>query len=231
MAKTNEGEGIFCLETASWEDDLAGGRTSYEYFLRFLEVSSEGKVPHRHYDVATKDELEFYLNTWKEIQMSYPVLLLAFHGDEQGLDTLDGKKLPTKQIIAHLSNEEEDNDNDAIIHFSSCYPVKNPKMEDLLEDSGALSVSGYDREVDWYDSFAFESLFFAELFELGYLETEKDGPPDEPISMRKFARRYAKNEVLATLGEALGFRLWYDLRDSNKPTGLPSSITPYKQKG
>lgn len=208
--------GIFCLETASWDESLAGGRTSYEHFLRFLEVSAEGKIPHRHYDVATQAELEFYLDAWKkEMQKDFPVLLLAFHSDEKniGITTLDGETLPMKHLVPHLGNEDEeyDNDNDAIIHISSCYPVKGPKMEYLLKD-GALSVSGYTSgDVDWYDAAAFEMLFLERLV--------AHGPPDSSLMMRDFVDDICEeNPLIMALGEVLDFHLWYRVDDGKIKT-------------
>lgn len=208
--------GIFCLETASWEESLAGGRTSYEHFLRFLEVSATGEMPHRHYDVATKAELEFYLKTWKkEMQKDFPVLVLAFHGDEKGIgiETLNEEILPMKHLVPHLGNEDEeqDNDNDAIIHISSCYPVRDDRMKDLLKD-GALSVSGYTSgDVAWYDAAAFEMLFLERLV--------AHGPPDSSRRMRDFVDDICEeNPLIMGLGEVLDFHLWYRVDDGKIKT-------------
>lgn len=212
MAKRNEG--IFCLETASWEEDLAGGRTSYEYFLRFLEVSTEGGIPHRHYDVATKAELEFYLDAWKkEMQEHFPILLLAFHGGKKDIETLDGKFFLTKHLVPHLSNEDEeyDNDNDAIIHFSSCYLVENATAEDLLKD-GAILVSGYTSgEVGWYEAAAFEMLLLERLV--------AHGPPASSLGVRNFVDDICEESgLIMALGEALDFHLWYRVDDGKIKT-------------
>ena len=230
-------DGIFCLEAASWEknSDLTKGRTSLEYFLRFLEVSSGGKVPHRHYDVATEAEIEFYLKEWnkKGTRDKFPVLMLAFHGNENNSLALpDKSEFTTDDLVKHLRNEE---DNDAIIHFSSCYSsVKDDRMKDLLKETGTLSVSGYDREVDWYQSAAFELLFLAGLFSIGSEEPRERGLlPDGSVDMRDFViGNYKQNAAMVDLGEVLGFHMWYDVRDSKivPREEHPLNITPCKKE-
>ena len=158
MAKktwTLEEAGIFCLETAAWDKESwdegswheVEDQDSLDHFLRFLETSSSAiRIPYRHYDVATKAEFEFYIDTWrkKEIRNLFPVLLLAFHGGDGCIEMLDDQIINTARLT-RLLKKDEDYDNDAIIHFSSCYFETPGKMKKLLEDSGALSVSGYIR--------------------------------------------------------------------------------------
>lgn len=231
-------DGIFCLETASWNQNsgLTKGRTSLEYFLRFLEVSSDGKIPHRHYDVATKAEIRFYLKEWNSgnNRSRYPVLLLAFHGMKNNslvLPDEEDSELTIDDLVEYLRKKK---DNDAIIHFAACHSsVKDDKMKNLLKETGALSVSGYDRAVGWYQSAAFELLFLAELFGFVSSETGKRGPPEGTNSMRKFAKEnYAENQALLALGSEVEFQLWYDVRDASKanPKGLPEGIEPHRQK-
>ena len=248
MAKNtgHEEAGIFCLETAMWGQEPGDERPwheiedqdSLDHFLRFLETSSKVRIPYRHYDVATAEEFRFYLETWttKEIRERFPVLLLAFHGNDQGLYMVkDDEVVPTNELRGYLSKDEK-SDNDAIIHFSSCY-FSPDKMGKLLEDTGALSVSGYmkgrGKGVGWYQSAAFELLFLAELFGFVSSETGKRGPPEGTDSMRKFAKEnYAKNQALVDLGNEVEFQLWYDVRDASKanPKGLPEGIEPHRQK-
>lgn len=213
-------DGIFCLEIASWDEasDLAKSQTSYEHFLRFLEVSSGGEIPYRHYDVATEAEFEFYLNAWKKKKMRkrFPFLLLAFHGDEKGLAMLEGEETFTAEIVKHLSTDDF---NDTFIHFSSCYFLDDDKAEELLYRTGALSVSGYMNEegVDWYPPVAFELLFLTELFDFGL--------PDVSTSMRNFLiTNHAKNTAMATLGRKLDFHLWYCIDDARTKTDHPPNI-------
>lgn len=219
-------DGIFCLEIASWDDDLAKGQTSYEHLLRFLETSTNGGLPYRHYDVATEAEFEFYINAWKKkgMRKHFPFLLLAFHGDEKGLAMLGSEETFTDEIVKHLSTDDF---NETFIHFSSCYYLDDDKAEELLYRTGALSVSGYMNEegIDWYPPVAFELLFLATLFELAYSRRERKGLPKMSASMRNFLmNNHAKNTAMATLGRKLDFHLWYCIDDARINADHPPNI-------
>ena len=237
MAKNTEREeaGIFCLETAVWnekswkeelEDPDSLGQDSYDHFLRFLETSSQVRIPYRHFDVATKGELKFYLDKWKgsNIQKHFPLLLLAFHGDQKGLGVVKNETtLFTDEIVTELYDGTYD---DAIIHFSSCYFLDDPKTKDLLWSSGALSVSGYTNEagVAWYPAVAFELLYLTALFDFG-----GGLPPKTPSEMRKFVNKNfvanEHNKEMIALAELLGFHMWYRVGRADFDTsGNPDHI-------
>lgn len=207
-------KGIFCLETASW-DKKGENQASYDHFLHFLETSSGGKLPHRHFDVATKQELMFFLKKWKQvkIQKHYPILYLAFHGEDDVIKMPEGKKATatTDELADILYDKRYDH---AIIHFSSCYLATPDRMEKLLYNTGALSVSGYVNEegVDWYTAVAFELLYLTELFRCGLPETSKE--------MRDFVDSYfATHEEMKFLAESLHFRMFYRVDKADLGTG------------
>lgn len=146
----------------------------------------------------------------------FPFLLLAFHGDEEGLDTLKDEGVSTDEIVKHLSTDDL---HDAFIHFSSCYFLDDDRAEELLYKTGALSVSGYRNKegVNWYPPVAFELLFLVELFDFGL--------PDVSTSMRTFLmKKYAKNTAMATLGRKLDFHLWYSIDHARIETDHPCNI-------
>ena len=155
----------------------------------------------------------------------FPFLLLAFHGDEEGLDMLEkDEKVLADEIVEYLSTDDL---NDTFIHFSSCYYLDTNKAEELLYRTGALSVSGYKNKegVDWYPPITFELLFLATLFELASSEKEKKGVPNVSTSMRDFLRdNHAKNTAIATLGRKLDFHLWYCIDHGKTDFDHPSNI-------
>ena len=218
-------KGIFCLETASWGENLAKGQTSYEHFLRFLKASPGVEIPHRHYSVATKAELKFYLKEgWKREKKTYPVLLLAFHGTEDSIQMLGGGSTFSGELMECLYDKY----NNTMIHFSSCYLAEEKKMEKLLSNTGALSVSGYaSGGVDWYKSAAFEMLFLERLV--------AHGPPDSSRKMKEFMDKIydPKNKdydkELGALGKALKFHLWYRSHGKIK-TPHPRKVHPVLKK-
>lgn len=234
---TKRKDGIFCLETASWDDegsDLVKSQDSYDHFLRFLETSW-AEIPYLHFDVATKAEFKFFLDKWKErkIQGRFPVLLLAFHGDQEGLGVIkDDAVLSTGEMLKHLTSNRY---NDAIIHISSCYPLKDVNVKKLLYQTGALSVSGYTKKegVDWYTPVALELLYLTELFAFES-KSGKIGPPQSSVDMRDFVDGHLiANKQIKDLGKALGFHLWYAIDDRriNTDEHLDYIVTPCPVKG
>ena len=234
--------GIFCLETAVWyekswdkkvKDQDSLDQHCYEHFLRFLETSSVSaesvRIPYRHFGVATKRELVFYLDKWKErnIKEHFPILFLAFHGDKESIGMFEGIEGKDKKVTSNeLANILYDEDyNDAFIHFSSCYHVKPDnkpdKMKKLLYNTGALSVSGYTNGgVSWHQPLAFELLYLTELFRFGLPKTSSE--------MCHWVNEYfATNKGMKDLGESLGFHMWYRDDEYNLNTDKhPDYITP-----
>ena len=225
--------GIFCLETAAWdeetwdkevEDPDSFSQDSYDHFLRFLETSitDTGGIPYRHFDVATKEEFEVYLKKWKRwnIQKHFPVLLLAFHGDREGFSVIENQdRFVAEQLVEYLKDEDLMYDN-AIIHFSSCYFTEPEKMEKLLYETGALSVSGYMNKdgVGWYEAVAFELLYLTKLFSADPPK-KKAGPPKKTSEMREIGKCFADGNEggMKTLSDSLRFHMWYrvDKADPN----------------
>lgn len=76
----NSQKGVFCLE-ADWSTNLKRS-SSVEPILELLDQQETAKVPHIHRDVATPEELKFFLDKWSQKRYrSHPILYLAFHGD------------------------------------------------------------------------------------------------------------------------------------------------------
>ena len=145
----------------------------------------------------------FYLKKWKQvkIQKRYPILYLAFHGEDEIIEMPEGKKATTDELVDILYDKRYDH---AIIHFSSCYLATNDRMKKLLYNTGALSVSGYmDEEgVGWYEAVAFELLYLTELFRFGLPKTSRE--------MRDFVDSYlAAHEEMKFLAKSLRFRMFY----------------------
>lgn len=207
-------KGIFSLETALWDESMNECSSIEPIFSSLNTWYWEGQE-HRHFNVWTKEVFELHLNEWKKAQKYFPILLLSFHQEEW--DLMTRWMLPMDELVEHLSNDAP---NKAIIHISSHIPVED-EMEDFLKKTGALSVSvsGYKSD-KWYNSVAFQLLFLAEIFRFNV--------PSTSIKMRNFVDKYyAKNRGLETLGESLGFRLWYRVDGDDSKTGKhPGYITP-----
>ncbi len=149
-------KGIFCLE-GLWHDDLKQ-KSSVRPILSMLEIN--GGIPFIHHDVATVQELEFYLSKWKQARYrSYPILYFAFHGERQSL-LIDGQKYR----LERLGNLLNGACNGSVFIFASCKTLNRQEaVEDFLIQTGALAVFGYRNRVSWMHSAALEMLILSEL--------------------------------------------------------------------
>ena len=155
------GKGVFCLEVADWFGTMKKKNT-VEPVLELLHHSPL-EVPYIHRDVATREELDFYLKKWTLAEYrNYPILFLAFHGAPGELFLAETKK---KFKIEELLKILEGKCRKKIIHFGACsvLNLQSRILRKILSSFDALAISGYSAEVDWVTSSVFEMLFLAEL--------------------------------------------------------------------
>lgn len=191
---TNKKKGIFCLEGDWWG---VRDKTSIEPLLRLLETMGDYKVPYFHHDVATHDELDFYLNKWRGKSFaSHPILYLAFHGEPGGIAVGEGRN--NTLALDDLAQRLEGACKRRVIHFGSCstLDVHGNELNSFLRRTGACAVLGYRAEVYWPKSAALDLLVLAYLQEVSF---EKRG-------MGKFWRLLRENAP--DLQKTLEFRMW-----------------------
>ena len=171
MAKTkDQTKGIFCLEACAWFGSLKD-KTTVEPVLRLLESTKDYRVPYLHFDVATREELDFYIKKWcsKGVGESHPILYLAFHGEADGLFVGEGRgnRLNLNQLGERLDGKCRGR----IIHFGSCATVDVPDhaLNAFLRRTGALAVFGYRADVEWLKSAAFDLLVLGGLQRVSFL--------------------------------------------------------------
>lgn len=154
-------KGIYCLETGEWFTTLKC-KNSVEPVLQLLQ-DSPLSVPYIHRDIATKEELHYYIQKWTQAKhKDYPILYLAFHGSP-GYIHLSGrsKGLSTDDLFNELAGKC----HKRVIHLGLCESLDKHgnTLNRYLRDSGAAAISGFAGEVDWVESTIFETLFFSEL--------------------------------------------------------------------
>lgn len=147
-------KGIFCLE-GLWKDDLKNKST----VLPILELLQKGGVcNHIHHACATKDELEFFLNKWKQESISnkYPILYLAFHGKKEQIYITDNNTYSLTDLAVMLKNSARAK----VVFFASCETLNSNgrSIQTFLKKTKALAAIGYKQEVDWMVATAFELL-------------------------------------------------------------------------
>lgn len=188
--------GVYSLE-GDWSGDPKR-RLSIEPMLAIIDQHFTDTPAHRHihYDVATPGELEFYLKQWTRPRFqSHPILYIAFHGQvgELRLNANDSVSLDRlEELLAGHCHRR-------IIHFAACnmLGVHGNRLNRFLANTGALAVSGYECEIDWILSAAFELVLLSKL-QFGPLR--RSGLP-------RFEQRV--REASAGLSQRLCWRMWY----------------------
>lgn len=210
--KPKNPHGIFCLETI-WFDERSNPST--RSLLELLE-SLQG-VPFVYRDVSTWEEMEFYLGRWigrstykKDYQFGdFGILYLGFHGspgriflqrdldeDEADLVKIGNSLTPKDSMYYDCSG--------SVIHFASCSVLKAPaKANELRKQVGAACVSGYTKDVESTNSWAFE-LMYLELLS-GLLRTKNVNAS----TLRTLNNRIMNKPEYAGLAKSLGFRMIY----------------------
>jgi hypothetical protein len=159
---SNGKKGIYCIE-GSWNHNDMRDRSTILPILDLLDKRGICKYIYR--DCATPQELEYYLNKWsqKSISESYPILYLAFHGEEENI-FLNNKDTYSMEQIAELL---EDKCYGKVIYFASCATlgIDLRKIQTFLERTNAIATIGYKCENDWLISTACDLLVFEALQE------------------------------------------------------------------
>ncbi|WP_323756507.1 DUF6642 family protein [Roseivirga sp.] len=157
MRNNNQKKNIFCLE-GSWDANFKS-KSTIEPVLDLLDKCQITKYIHK--DCATKSEMEFYLKKWTNKQYDdYPILYLAFHGEQNTLHLQDSK-ITLEEIAEILANRCKGR----ILIFGSCSTLNIDKryIKKLLKTTAALAVCGYGTDVDWVKSTANDLLIIEAL--------------------------------------------------------------------
>ena len=197
MAKTKiQRKGIFCLEGHWWG---VKGTTSVEPVLRFLETLAGYRAPYRHYDVGTREELDFYLEKWRGASFSdFPILYLGFHGAPGELHVGEGRD--TSLSLEDLADRLDGACRGRVVHLGSCgtVGVHGRRLNKFCTRTGALAVCGFREDVDSLTSAAFEMLVLGGLQHASFLRS---------TSMQKFDQELKRSAP--GLYRQLGFRMWH----------------------
>ncbi len=157
-------KGIYCLEIGEWYGSLKK-KTSVEAVAQLLH-DSPLEVPYIHRDIATEEELYYYLQKWTEPrQVNYPILYLAFHGSPGCIHLAKVKGRDITITTDTLFDFLKGKCHRRIIHFGSCesLDINGNRVNKYLQVSGAVGISGYAADVDWVLSSIFEMYYLSEL--------------------------------------------------------------------
>ncbi|MHB9145728.1 MAG: DUF6642 family protein [Symbiobacteriia bacterium] len=143
---------IACLE-GDWGEHR--DRRSVEPVLRLLEANSSSQTLFRRCN--TDEEFRYHLGKIARLP-SFEILYLAFHG-EPGRIMSYGPLEVSLEDLAEIMGQRFCG---RIVHFGSCatLDVDEDRIREFLDATGVAAVTGFDSNVDWVESSAFELLMF-----------------------------------------------------------------------
>ena len=222
MAKGSELRGIFCIETV-WFGDT--DKTSMRPMLQWLH--DVYGTPFLYRDAISLEEFLRYLDVWREMKCGtagedeqYPILILAYHGDIDGIWVtdrpedveMDEDESPLVQL-QDIAKFLEGRCKNKVVHFASCSTinVSNSTIGEFLETTGASAVSGYAEDVDWTWSMAFDLLYLQAIQEARYkyLTPQRMKDINDSLKDRHWEEPYPYDAVRKRLG--------FDIRERSKP--------------
>jgi hypothetical protein len=156
--------GIFCLEGDWWEN--LKYTPSVEPVLRLLAESHTSRVPYIHRDIGTAADLKYYLSKWTQLRYAqYPILYLAFHGEEGILYLGDRRRKESSVSLDLLEEWLEKSCYGTVIYFGSCGTMgsNGHRLQRFLKKTGAQAVLGYNKAVDWIEATTIETLLLGEI--------------------------------------------------------------------
>jgi hypothetical protein len=160
-------KGIYCIE-GLWDHGNIQDQSTVLPILDLLE--KRGYCNYIYHDCATKSELEYFLEKWKnkKIQEKYPILYLAFHGDPGFIFLTHEDKYSLAELADYLNGKSIGK----IIYFGSCSTlnIDKRKINSFLKKTGAIATIGYKIDIDWIQSAACD-LFVFEALQSDKLDT------------------------------------------------------------
>jgi hypothetical protein len=158
--------GIFCLE-GEWDHQAVTSKLSVRPLLELIEMLEvSGGWFHR--DVATREELAYYLGRWvDDEEADFPVAYFALHGSP-GCLALARESITLAELAEMLGTGAAGR----VIHFGTCGTLEVPAEEltAFCRSTGLKGVTGYTRTVDWAESAGLDILLLRELLESARLK-------------------------------------------------------------
>ncbi|MGI8905940.1 MAG: DUF6642 family protein [Candidatus Sumerlaeaceae bacterium] len=155
------GNNIFCLE-GDWSGNLKKPN-SVRPILELLSRTEPYAPKHIYRGLGTVEEFEYYLREWRKKQYrDYPILYLAFHGDcgELCVEATRGGSI--RVSLDDLETLLQGKCHRRMIHIGACDSAMwhGNRVQTFLRTTGAVALMGYEAQVDWTVSTAFELLLF-----------------------------------------------------------------------
>ena len=190
--------GIFSIENVWFEDSddddtVEPDVTSIEPVL--VALSRHYGQPYVHRDVATKEELKFFIKRWCRYPMSYPILHIGIHGTP-GKVALSDSEVSLSKIASWIDVSCKN----CVILFSSCNAVQAMDPAPFLKGNEFSAVSGYSKVMyPMVNAWPFEMIYLSLLNNTG-------GKHVTPHVMRR-VESWLSRPPYAELKKGIGFRM------------------------
>ena len=200
--------GVFCIEAMAPKEDF-----SCEQTLRFLSESSNFPFMYRG-AVESRAKLVKHLKEWGGRQdWKYPILYLSAHGSHREISVRDprgvGFDMMDLRTISHVVADHNYEMKGALVHFGACstLAVDSEEVRDFFKGCGVTAISGYDRDVSWVESLAFELLYLHGLQQTMTLSYEDDGGISDELMVEVQERLFDSRKCRGLI-DALGFNMF-----------------------
>ncbi len=172
--------GIFCVE-GGWSSKL----TDNDSVLPLLTfIRGNGDIPFIHRYVESADALALLLRKWTQKQYAnYSLGYFGFHG-APGAILLGPKRVSLRELAEMLG----DGCAGKVLYFGSCavLDADEADLASFVKATGLRAIAGYSKDVDWFESAAFDLMLFDAL-------VYYSRPTDAEARLRKRAPELIKN--------------------------------------
>ncbi|WP_433533787.1 DUF6642 family protein [Micromonospora sp. CA-249363] len=173
--------------------------------LELLERLRQIRYIHR--DVATLDELRYYLDQWLSRRYAaYEVGIFAIDGSPGRLRLSKRHELDLAELMSWLQGRC----SGKRLYFDCGTILRVPEstLDDIVEQTGAAMVCGFTRTIDWIESSAFDTVLIERL---------ANGQKANSVGQLVDSARWAP------LAQHLGFRMF---PQSGGPARIPAMRRP-----
>lgn len=147
--------GIWLME-GYWSSSVSDVR-SVKPMLQALSDSGIATFVHRHINDA-EDLVKAMTLLGQKRQKKYDIAYLACHG-EPGIVHIGDDAWTLTELADELPSTGALEGK--LLHFGSCSVLRNQReCRVLLKATGARAISGFTKDVDWFEPMAFELLMF-----------------------------------------------------------------------
>lgn len=194
--------GVFCIEGEFDTEAL-----SFEPTLALLSDAGICDFSKIYRKVQSRGALVKSLEQWAARgDWKYPVLYLSFHGFEHGVHVDDPKGAGFTRVDLRTISDVFDKYvvTDTVVHFGACSTLATDDAElgRFLRNTEVAALSGYQKDVPWIESLAFELLYLS-----GLQEAMASSERLDPELVARYRDTLYDSRKCHGLLDALGFRM------------------------